>query len=174
MQLGELAHRFLVERLGGGCLVEIEIAAEHFIGPFAREHHLDAHRLDDAGQQVHGRGGADCSHVVGLDVVDDIPDCIEPLLDGVVDFVVNRAQVVGYFARLRQVGGTLEPHGKGVETRPPCGLRTFRLHAALGILPCHGRNHRTVQAAREQHAVGHVAHQLALHGRLERFAYHGG
>ena len=41
----------------------------------------------------------------------------------------------------------------------------------------YGRDYRTVEPAREQHPVGHVAHQLPTHGFLERFAqleYRGG
>ena len=40
-------------------LVEVQVAAEHLVRPLARQHHLDAHGLDAAGHEVHGRGRAD-------------------------------------------------------------------------------------------------------------------
>ena len=55
VELGQLAHRLLMEGAGRGSLVEIEVAAEDFVGALAREHHFDTHRPDDAGEQIHGR-----------------------------------------------------------------------------------------------------------------------
>ena len=53
-------------------LVEVEIARERLVGALARHDHLDAHRLDLAREEEHGRAGANGRHVVRLEVVDDI------------------------------------------------------------------------------------------------------
>lgn len=125
VQLTDLAHGFLVEGTGVGRLVEIEVAAENLVGTLAREHHLDAHRLDDARQQVHRRRGAYGRHVVGLDIIDHVAHGIQPLLYGVVDFVVYGADMVGDLACRRQVGRPFQPDGERVELRPPGPSRSF-------------------------------------------------
>ena len=53
VKLGELAHCFLVEVAGRRCFVEVEVASEDLVGAFAAEYHLNAHRLDDASEQIH-------------------------------------------------------------------------------------------------------------------------
>ena len=111
--------------------MEIEVATENLVGTLATEYHLDTHRLDDPCQQVHGRGGADGGDVVGLDVIDDVADGIESLLDGIVDFVVNGADMVGHESRLCQVGGSLQSYGKGVQTGPPGLALRVVLNAVL-------------------------------------------
>ena len=67
-----------MEFLGIRCLVEIEVTAEQLIRAFTRQHHLDAHRLDDAGQQVHQGGSSDRGHIIRLDVIDDVAQGIKP------------------------------------------------------------------------------------------------
>ena len=104
--------------------MEVEIATENFVGTLAAEHHLDTHRLDDSCQQVHRRRGADGSDIVGFDEIDDVTNSIQSILNGVVDFVVNGADMVGHHLGLGQVGGSLQTDGKGVQTRPiSFGLR---------------------------------------------------
>ena len=97
--------------------MEVEIAAENLVGPFAAQHHLDAHRLDDAGQQIHRRGGPDGGHVVGFDIVDDIAEGIQPFLNSIIDFMVNRSDMFGHQTGLFQVGSPLQPYGEGMQLR---------------------------------------------------------
>lgn len=78
-----------------GRFVEIEVTAEKLVGSFAGKDHFDTHRLDYAGEQVHRRRSPHGGHIVGLEVIDDIPQRIQALLDRVVDFVVHGADVVG-------------------------------------------------------------------------------
>ena len=167
VELGELADGLFVEGLRRGSLVEIEVTAEHLVCSFTAEHHLDPHRLDDAGQQIHRRGGAHGGDVVGFDVIDDVADGVQSFLNGVVDFVVHRTDVFGHQPRFLQIGGALQAHGEGVELRPPGGLLSVGFDAAVGIELGYGRDDRRVQTAGEQHAVGHVAHQLAVYGLFE-------
>lgn len=98
-----------MERTRIGRLVEVKVSAEHFIGSFAAQHHLDAHALDDACQKIHRRRGAHGGYVVGLDEINHIAHGVQPLLNGVVDFVVHGADVVCHLACLRQVGRTFQP-----------------------------------------------------------------
>ena len=86
-----------MESLWRGRFVEVQITAEHLVCPFAAEHHFDAHAFDDTCQQVHGGGCAHCCHVVGFDEVDDIAEGIQSFLNGVVDFVMNRTDVLRHF-----------------------------------------------------------------------------
>ena len=153
------------------CFVEVEVTAEHFIGAFTAQYHLDAHALDDAGKQVHRGGGAHGGHVVGLDVVDDITHGIQSLLDGIVDFVVYGTDVVGNFLGLGQVRGTFQSHGEAVELRPPRSGLPVGFDAVCRKLPRYGRNDGTVQSAGEQHAIGNVAHQLAAYGSFQGITY---
>ena len=170
VQLTDLAHGFLVEGTGVGRLVEIEVAAENLVGTLAREHHLDAHRLDDARQQVHRRRGAYGRHVVGLDIIDHVAHGIQPFLYGVVDFVVYGADMVGDLACRRQVGRPFQPDGERVELRPPGPVAVVRFDAPVGVFLGDGRDDRRVEAARQQYAVGYVRHELPLDGRFQRLA----
>ena len=156
VQLTDLAHGLLVEGTGVGRLVEIEVAAENLVGTLAREHHLDAHRLDDARQQVHRRRGAYGCHVVGLDIIDHVAHGIQPLLYGVVDFVVYGADMVGDLACRRQVGRPFQSDGERVELRPPGPVAVVRFDAPVGVFLGDGRDDRRVEAARQQYAVGYV------------------
>ena len=98
--------------------VEVEIAAEDLVGTLAREHHFDSHRLDDASQQVHGRRSTHGGDIVGFDEIDDVADGIKTFLNGIVDFVVNGADMVGYNLGFGEVGSTLQSYGKRVQTWP--------------------------------------------------------
>ena len=57
-----------------------------------------------------------------------------------------------------------------MQARPPRRLLSSSSTRLRGERPGHGRDERRIEPAREQHAVGHVAHQLAVHGGLERRA----
>ena len=159
-----------MEGTGVGRFVEVEITAEDFVGSLAGEHHLDAHGFDDASEEIHRSGGAHGRHIVGFDVSDDVVDGVQSFLDGVVNFVVNRSDVVGDFSCFGKVGCSFESDGEGVEARPPCVLAVSAFHAACGKFACHGRDDGTVETAGEEDAVGHVAHELSLDRSLECFA----
>ena len=53
-------------------------------------------------------------HIVGtsLDEIDDVADGIETFLDGIVDLVVNGADMVGHELRLGQVGRAFQAHSE--------------------------------------------------------------
>ena len=112
MQLGELAHGFFVKGLCVWRFVEVEITAEHLVGTLAAQYHLDAHALDDAGQQVHRSGGAHGGHIIGFYVIDHVADGVESLLNGVVDFMMYGSDMIGHLAGLGQIGGSLQTHGE--------------------------------------------------------------
>ena len=99
--------------------MEVKVTAEHLVRSFTAKHHFDAHALDDACQQIHRSGGADGGYVVSLDKIDYIAYGVQPFLNGIVDFVVNRTDVSRHFARLDQVGSAFQPHCEGMELRPP-------------------------------------------------------
>ena len=150
--------------------VEIEIAAEHFVSPFSAEDHLDSHTLDVPCQKEHGRRGADGSDIVGFRIVNHVAQRIESFLDGVIYLVVHRPYVVGHLLCLNQVGRAAQTYGERVQTGPPGGRKPVGLDAARRIFLRDGRDYRAVEAAGEEHAVGHVAHKLAPDGAFERIA----
>ena len=152
-------------------LVEVEVATENLVGSLARKHHLYAHRLYHTRQQIHRHGGTHGGYIVGLDEVDNVAQGVQSLLNGIVDFVMHRAYVVGYQTRLRQVGRSLESHGKRVETRPPGTASAVGLYTAFGVALGDGTDNAAVESAREQHSVGHVAHHLAFHGSAKTLTY---
>ena len=151
-------------------LVEVQVAAEDLVGALAGEHHLDAHRLDPARHQVHRRRGADGGHVVGLDVADHVRQRVEALLHGEVEAVVHGAEVRRRrAARGRQVGRALQADGERVQARPPGLARGRRPRRGSRRSRAAQRgDQRRIESAGEQHAVGHVAHQLPVHRLLER------
>ena len=96
MEFGKLPYGFLVKVLCRRRLMEIKIATENLIGTFTGKHHLDAHRLDYASQQVHRCRGTDGGDIIGLNIIDNIPNGVKTFLNGIVDFVMNRTDMVGY------------------------------------------------------------------------------
>lgn len=125
------------------------------------------HGFDDTCQQVHRRRRPHGGHVVRLDEVDHVAQGVQTLLNGIVDFVVHGADPVGHLAGRREVGGAFESDGEGVEPGPPRPVAVVRFDAPVGEFPRHGRDDRRVETSRQQHAVGHVGHQLPLDGRFE-------
>lgn len=115
--------------------MEVEVASENLVGSLSGEDHLDAHRLDVAGHEVHRGGGPDGGYVIGLDVVDDVPQGIDAFLHGEVDLVVDGADVVSDLLCLLEIRSPLEADGEGVELRPPCaGLAAFLDSAVSELL----------------------------------------
>lgn len=103
MQRQQLTHGLVVELTRIRCLMEIQIATEHFVRTLAGQHHLDTHRLDFTRHQVHWRGGANGGDVVGFDVINHVADGIQAFLHGEVNFMVHGAQMVGHFLRGAQI-----------------------------------------------------------------------
>ena len=103
-----------MEGFGIRSLVEIEVTTEYFVGSFTTQHHLDTHAADDACQQIHRGRGTYGRHVVGLDVVDHVTNSVQTLLNRIVDFVVNRSDIVGHLLGSSQVRRTLQTYGKRV------------------------------------------------------------
>ena len=170
MQFAELADCLLMEGFRVGCLVEIKVATEHLVCTLTTEHHLDAHRLDDAGKQVHRGGRTDGRHVVCLDEIDDVANGIKPFLYGVVDFMMHGADVVSHQLRLCQVGSALQANREGMQTRPIGSCLRIVLDAMLAELLSNGRDDRRIKPAAEQHTIGNVGHQLTLHGCSQSIA----
>ena len=75
--------------------------------------------------------------------------------------------MLGHETGFRQVGSPFQAYGKTVETRPIGFGTTVILDAHLTVLFGNGGNHRRVETAAEQHTIGHVGHQLSLHGFLQ-------
>ena len=142
MQLADLAHRLVVELLGVGRLVEIEITAEYLVGSLARKHHLYSHRLYDARQQIHGRRRPHRRHVVSLDVVYHVAQGVQSLLNRVMYLVMHRAYHVGHPLRRGQIGRALQSYGERVQLRPPRRIAAARLDTLVGILLRHRRKER--------------------------------
>ena len=127
--------------------MEIQVAAENLVGTLAREYHLNTHRLDDTCQQIHRCRGTNGGYIVGLDIVDDITDGIEPLLNSIVDLVMNRSDMISHQLCLGEIGSTLKTDGKGVQTGPiGFGLRVI-LDTHLRILLGNSGNHGGVETA---------------------------
>ena len=156
-----------MEGTRGGCLVEVQVAAEYLVRPLARKYHLDPHRLDHAGQQVHRRRGADGGHIVGFGVINHIADGIQPLLDGVVDFVMDGADVLGHLPRFVQIGRPIQPHGERVQSRPPGPRAGIILNPHRTEPLGNGRDDGGIEPARKQHAVWHIGHHLAFYRRFQ-------
>ena len=144
--------------------MEIEIAAKHFIGSFAAKHHLDAHTLDDTGQQIHRSGCTDRRNIIGLNVVDHIAQGIQSLLKGVMYLVMHGTDIVGHFTRFRQIGSSFQSDGEGMQLGPPGFLGSVRFNAVGSKLLGHGRNHGAVQPAGKKNSVRNVTHQLTADG----------
>ncbi len=165
----QLAHQLFVELAGVGRFVEVQVAAEDFVAALTGEHHLYAHRLDPSRQQEHRGGGADGGDVVGFHVADHVGQRIKPFFEGVLETVVDRAERFGGDGSGGQVGRALQANGERVQARPP-GLALVAIFDAVAGIACsHGGYQRGIKTAGQQHAVGHVGHQLPVHGALERF-----
>ena len=103
MELGELAHGFLVKFLGVRSLVKVQIPAEELIGALTGEHHLDAHAPDEACQQEHWRGCAYGRDVVGFEMIDDIVQRIQRLLYSEMHLVMYCTQILGGLSGCGQI-----------------------------------------------------------------------
>ena len=75
--------------------------------------------------------------------------------------------MLGHHAGLGQIGRTLQADGKGMQAGPPGAALRVVLDAVLRKALGNGGDDRRVEAAAEQHAVGHVGHQLTAHGILQ-------
>jgi len=83
---------------------------------------------------------------------------------------MDGADVFCHKACLRQVGGSLESYGKGVEARPiGFGARVV-FDAHFGIFLCNGGDERRVESARQEHTVGYIGHELTTNGSIEGLA----
>ena len=170
VQRVQLADQFLVELARVRRLVEVQVAAEDLVAALAAQHHLHPHRLDPPRQQEHRRGRADGGDVVGLDVADHFRQRVQAFLEGVFEAMVHGAQRLRGDLRRRQVGRSLQADREAVQARPP-GLGPVAILDAMARVTCGDcRHQRGIQPARQQHAVGHVGHQLAMHRGLEGLA----
>ena len=158
VQFGELTDRLFVKSLWCGGFVEVEITTENLIGTFATKHHLDAHRLDDTCQQVHRCGSTNSGNVVCFDKVDDITQGIEPFLNGIIDFMVNSADIFRHFTGFNQVRCTAQTDGEGVELRPPGFALVVGFNALAGIFLGNGGDDGRVEATTEQNTVRNIGH----------------
>ena len=170
VELVELPHGLGMELAGARRLVEVEIAGKDLVGPLPGEDYLDAHGLDPTGQEEHRGRCADGRDVVGLEVIDDVIERVDPLLDGEEELVVHGTDRLG-----RQPGGgevrrTLEADGEGVESGPPGLARAPVLHPSATVACREGADQGGVETAGEQHAVRDVGHELPLDRPLQRLA----
>ena len=158
VQAEDLSDGLLVELALVRGHVEVEVAAKQLVRAFAAQDHLDAHRLDFPGHQVHRSGGPDSGHVVGLDVADDFTEGVEAFLNREVQWMVHSADGVRDLLRGREVGRSLQADGEAVDAGPP----SLRLLAIVDPVFCEfhgdGGDDGTVEAARDEQAVWYVAH----------------
>ncbi len=144
--------------------MKVEITSENLIGTLSGEYHLDAYGLYHPRQEIHRCGGAYGSDVVGLYVVYDIAYGVESLLNSVVYLVVNSTYIIGNKTSLSEVGCALESYGKGVQSRPVGTCLGVVLDTLFAELLGYGGNYRRVQASRQQHSIGNIAHKLSFNG----------
>lgn len=97
------------------CSVEVKVTSKDLIRTLARQHHLDAHRLDLAGEQEHRCGGANRGDVVGLEVEDNVGKGVESLLDGECEVVVLGAEELGDLSGGLGVWSAWKTDGEGVK-----------------------------------------------------------
>ena len=150
------------------CHVEIQIAAEQFIGSLAAQDHLDAHSLDLAGHEVHGGGGANRRHVIGFDVFDHVIESIQSLLNGEYQRVVNRPNMFRHFLSGSNIGAAFQSNAKAVHLRPPGFCVVFIIDALLRKVFSYGGNDGRIQSAADEQSVGDIAHQVGFNGLLQR------
>ena len=81
--------------------------------------------------------------------------------------MMHGSDMVGHEFGLGEIWRSLQTYGKGVQTGPVGTRLGIILDTHLGIFLGNGRDHAGVQATGEQHAIGHIRHQLSLHGGLE-------
>ena len=103
-----------MEVLGCRRLVEVKITTKDLVGTLTRKYHLDTHRLDDTRQQIHWRRSTNGGHIISLDEIDHVADGVKPLLDSVVDLMVNSPDMISHEFSLGKIRGTLQTHGKRV------------------------------------------------------------
>ncbi len=114
MQVLYAANTLLMERLGVGSFVEVQVSAKYLVATLSTQNHLDSHGLDLPAQQVHRRTRTNRSHIVCLEVVDHVGNGIQAFLNREDVFVMHGAKVVGDFPCGEQVGRVLEADGERV------------------------------------------------------------
>ncbi len=142
MQLAHLADKLLVKFPRVRRLVKIKIPAEQLVAALAGKNHLDSHRPDRAGKQIHGRGRADSRDVVGFDMINHVRQSVQSLLHGKMNLMMNRSDRGGHSTRRGKVGRAFQSHGKRMQARPPGLLCALALHAAGGEFLRDGRDDR--------------------------------
>ncbi|MNC03055.1 hypothetical protein D3C75_504480 [compost metagenome] len=78
------------------------------------------------------------------------------------------AEVIGHLAGGGEIRRAFQAHGEGVQLGPPGLALAIVLYPAGGVELGDGGDDGGVQTAGEQHAVGHVTHQLAFDRRFQR------
>lgn len=164
MELGEFTDCLLMECLSIWCLMEIQVASEYLISTFAREHHFDTHRLDDTGKEVHRCRGTYRGDIIRLDEIDNITQGIKTFLNGIVDLMMHRTDMISDKSCLCQVRSPLQSHCEGMQTGPVCLRLGVVLNTHLGITLRNGGDDRGIETATEQYAVWDIRHQLTLDG----------
>lgn len=114
MQVLDSFYTLLVEVLGVGSGVEVEVTTENLVGTFTTQHHLDSHSFDLSRQEVHGGRSSNSGDIIGFEVVNDLWNGIESFLDSKVVFVVNGSEEVGGLLGGDQVGSAGKTNSKGM------------------------------------------------------------
>ena len=84
---------------------------------------------------------------------------------------MHRADRLGHLAGSHQVGCPLQADCEGVELWPPSIDLVTALDTFCGVFLGDGRGDGGVESTGEQHAIGHVTHQLPLNGCLQRIVH---
>ena len=104
MQGIDLAHGFSVKLARVRRFVEIQVATEDLVRPFAGKHHLHTHGLYPTGEQVHRRRRTDRRHVIGFDMPDHLGQGVESFLKHVAETVMHGAERFGRNFSRSQIG----------------------------------------------------------------------
>ena len=102
--------------------------------------------------------------------MNDVGERVQSVLHGEVELVVHGADVVGHDAGGGQVGGSLQPDAERMQAGPPRLGAVVILDPVSRKAPRHRGHDGGVQSSGQEHAVGHVGHELPVHGGLERLA----
>lgn len=70
----------------------------YLVASFTAENHFDTHGLYFTTEEIHWSTSANCCNVIGLQMINDVWNGIEPFLHGEDVFVMNCTQKVGYLS----------------------------------------------------------------------------
>mmetsp|Transcript_28322 Transcript_28322/g.41660 ORF Transcript_28322/g.41660 Transcript_28322/m.41660 type:complete len:284 (-) Transcript_28322:930-1781(-) len=95
MKPGDFIDTFFMEFPSVGGFMEVQVSPEYLISSLSTQNHLNSHRLNLTGHEVHRCGGTNCCHIVSLKRLDHITDSIGTLLKRVGIGVMYGSEKIG-------------------------------------------------------------------------------